>query len=274
MHIHLPTLKTTRQGGVLYAAIDAPPMNLIGPELVRDLVSLIEHAEASNCRVVVFSSVDPDYFIAHVDVTKVAEYRQEAARLVGEASIGTLFRRLSEATFVSIAKIDGRVRGAGSEFVLACDMRFAARETAVFSQMESAFGLVPGAGAAQHLTRLMGRGRALEVMLGADDHSADLAERYGWINRALPAIELDPFVSALAQRIARFPEAGVSAIRKRVNAIALADAEAFRTDSELFGAGVASPETQQIIKAALAAGLQQRGGEMSLGCVLGALIQA
>lgn len=273
MDIRLQTLRTRRQGGVLHVAIDAPHMNLIGPELVRDLVSLIEHAEQSDCRVVVFTSADPDYFISHVDVTKVAEYRQEAARLVGEVSIGMLFRRLSEAGFVSIAQIEGRVRGAGSEFILACDMRFAARETAIFSQMESAFGLVPGAGAVQHLTRLMGRGRALEIMLGADDHSAELAERYGWINRALPQAELGPFVTALAERVATLPQEGARLIRQRVNEIALADADAFRRDSELFGAGVARPETQRIMKAAMAAGLQQREGEMHLGDMLGNLAQ-
>jgi enoyl-CoA hydratase/carnithine racemase len=178
-------------------------MNLLGPELVRDLVSLIELAEADDLvRVLVFKSADPNYFISHVDLTRIAEYRDEAARLVGEPSIALLFRRLSASPLISIAQIAGRIRAAGSEFVLACDMRFAARETAIFSQFETAFGLLPGGGAAQHLTRLMGRGRALEVMVSADDFDADLAERYGWINRALPAATLGEFVSGLAHRIA------------------------------------------------------------------------
>ena len=173
---------------MLFAEIDAPPMNLLGPELVRDLVSLIQRAEADDSvKVVVFKSADPDYFISHVDLTRVPEYRAEAAKLTGEASIALLFRHLSASRLVTIAQIEGRVRGAGSEFVLACDMRFAARETAIFAQFESAFGQIPGGGATQYLTRLMGRGRALEVLLSADDYDADLAERYGWINRALPA---------------------------------------------------------------------------------------
>src|SRR6185295_16413556 len=147
------------------AAIAAPPMNLLGPELVRDLVALIQRAEAdAGCSVLVFTTADPDYFISHVDLTRVAEYRAEAAKLTGEASIAALFRRLSASPLVTIAQIAGRVRGAGSEFVLACDLRFAARETAIFGQFESAFGLVPGGGAVQHLVRLMGRGRALEVL--------------------------------------------------------------------------------------------------------------
>ena len=113
------------------------------------------------------------------------------------ASIALLFRHLSASRVVTIAQIEGRVRAAGSEFVLACDMRFAARESALFAQFEPAFGAVPGGGAAQHLTRLMGRARALEVMLSAHDYDAGLAERYGWINRALPAAELGGFVREL-----------------------------------------------------------------------------
>ena len=189
------TLRVHGKDGVLYAEIAAPPMNLIGPALVRDLVSLIQRAEADvTIKVLVFKSADPDYFIPHVDVTKIKEYRAEAANLVGEASIGLLFRHLSASRLVTIAQIEGRVRAAGSEFALACDMRFAARESAIFSQPEPAFGTVPGGGGVQHLTRLMGRGRALEVMLSAEDYSADLAEQYGWINRALPAAELGDFV--------------------------------------------------------------------------------
>jgi len=186
-----------------------------GPELVRDLVSLIERAEADEgVRVLVFSSADPDYFIAHVDLTKVEEYRQEAAKLTGEASIALLFRHLSSSRLVSIAQVEGRVRGAGSEFVLACDMCFAARESAIFGQIEPALGVLPGGGAAQHLARRMGRGRALEVMLSAEDYDAELAERYGWINRALPADDLGEFVRSLAHRIAGFPAAGQAATTK------------------------------------------------------------
>jgi enoyl-CoA hydratase/carnithine racemase len=126
------------------------------------------------------------------------------------------------------------VRGAGSEFVLACDMRFAARELAIFSQPEQGFGLIPGAGGIQHLTRRMGRARALEVMLSADDYDAEVAERYGWINRALPAGALGEFVRSLAHRIAAFPAAGRAVLKDRVNAIALAPADDFRRDSDLF----------------------------------------
>src|SRR6476469_4880507 len=216
-YLDFKTLIVSREGAVLFVKIDAPPMNLNGPELITDLVSLIQQAEADDAvQVLVFKSADPDYFISHVDVTRIAEYRAEAARLTGEASLGMLFRHLSASRLVTIAQIEGRVRGAGSEFVLACDMRFAARESAIFAQPESGFGLIPGAGGIQHLTRLMGRARALEVILSADDYDATLAERYGWINRALPAHALDGFVRSLAHRIAGFPAAAHAIIKERV----------------------------------------------------------
>src|SRR6185436_14211963 len=221
-------LNVTREGGVLFAAINAPPMNLEGPELIRDLVSLIQQAEADETvQVIVFKSADPDYFISHVDVTRIKENRDAAAKLDGNPSIGQVLRHMSASRLVTIAQIEGRVRGVGSEFILACDMRFAARESAIFGQFEPALGVIPGAGAAQHLTRLMGRARALEVMLSADDYDAELAERYGWINRALPAAELADFVRSLAHRIARFPTAGHAVVKERVNAVALAPVEDF-----------------------------------------------
>jgi enoyl-CoA hydratase/carnithine racemase len=266
----LETLTVGRDEGVLFAEIAAPPMNLLGPELVRDLVALIERAEADDAvHVVVFKSADPDYFISHVDLTQIAEYRAEAAKLAGEASIGLLFRYLSASRLVTIAQIEGRVRAAGNEFVLACDMRFAARESAIFCQFEPAFGQVPGAGGTQHLTHLMGRARALEVMLSAHDYDAELAERYGWINRALPGDELEEFVSSLAHRIARFPAAGHAVVKDRVNAIALAPIDDFRRDSDLFGEAVRAPDAQRLIAAAMKRGLQTRDAELSVDLVLG-----
>jgi enoyl-CoA hydratase/carnithine racemase len=245
-------------------------MNLAGPELIRDLVSLIQQAEADETiQVLVFKSADPDYFIAHVDVTRIKENREAAAKLNGDPSIGQVLRYLSASRLVSIAQIEGRVRGVGSEFILACDMRFAARESAIFGQFEPAFGVIPGAGGAQHLTRLMGRGRALEVMLSAQDYNADLAERYGWINRALPAEELGDFVRALALRIAGFPAMGHAVVKERVNAIALPTVEDIRRDSDLFLEGTRTNEFQQLMQAAMKRGFQTRDAEMNLAQLVG-----
>jgi len=259
-------LNVRREKQVLFVEISAPPMNLEGPELIRDLVSLIQRAEADDAaQVIVFKSADTDYFISHVDVTRIKENREAAVKLDGDASIGLVLRHLSASRLVTIAQIEGRVRGVGSEFVLACDMRFAARESAIFGQFELAFGVIPGAGAVQHLTRLMGRGRALEVLLSADDYNAETAERYGWINRALPAAELDNFVTSLALRIGSFPAAGHAVVKSRVNAIALASAEEIRRDSDLFLEGVTTPEYQRRMQAAMKRGFQTRDAEMNLG---------
>jgi enoyl-CoA hydratase/carnithine racemase len=265
----LETITVVVDGPVLFAEILAPPINLLGPELVRDLVSLIQRAEADDARkVLVFKSGGPDYFISHVDLTRVAEYRREAAKLAGVPSIALLFRHLSASRLVTIAQIEGRVRSGGSEFVLACDMRFAASESAVFAQFESAFGQIPGGGATQYLTRLMGRARALEVLLSAQDYDANLAERYGWINRSLPASALGPFVEALAQRIAGFPAAGLLAIKDRVNALTLASVDDFRRESDLFAEEVHNPETQSRIQAAMRHGLQTRSAEMEFANIV------
>lgn len=271
--VFFETLKVRQEEAVLFAEIAAPPMNLLGPELIRDLVSLIQRAEAeATVQVLVFKSADPDYFISHVDVTRIKENREAAAKLDGDASIGQMLRHLSTSRLVTIAQIEGRVRGVGSEFVLACDMRFAARESAIFGQFEPSFGVIPGAGGAQHLARLMGRGRALEVMLSAEDYDAELAERYGWINRALPAGELGDFVSSLAHRIARFPAAGRLVVKERVNAIALPPAEEIRRDSDLFLEGTRMNEFQELTQAAMKRGFQTRDAEMVLARMLGNLM--
>lgn len=264
--MNLETLKTDRDGAVLFVTISAPPMNLLGPALVRDLVALIRQAEAdAGLQVLVFKSADRDYFISHVDILRIAEYRQETVKLTGgEPSIGLLFRYLSASRLVTIAQIEGRARGAGNEFVLACDMRFAAQGSAIFGQPEVGFGLLPGAGGMQHLARLMGRGRALEAVLSGEDFDAELAERYGWVNRALPAGEIDGFVASLARRISGFPATARSLIKERINAIALAPAEDFHRDSDLFGEAARDSETQARTTAAMARGFQTRDWEMDL----------
>ena len=270
------TLRVAPAGpGVLSVVIDAPPMNLIGPELVHDLVGLFGVLESDqDTRVMVLESADPEYFIPHVDLTKVAEYTAEAARAggVGDASLGMLWHKLSELPVVTIAKIRGRARGAGSEMALACDMRFAARETAILGQIEAGVGAAPGAGGVQHLARLLGRGRAMEAILGADDFDAGTAERYGWINRALPDAELDAFVARLARRIASFPADGVLTAKQVLNEVTMPAADAIRADAVRFRQLVTSDAATGRTAALFTQGLQTRGPlELDLGDRLGAL---
>jgi enoyl-CoA hydratase/carnithine racemase len=256
------TIKTKSEAGVLFATFDCPPLNLIGPDLVRDLVDFLTALEAdSNIQVVVFSSADREFFLPHVDIAQVASYTAETGRIGGavSGSLGGLFRKLSDVRQVTIAQVEGYARGAGSEFALACDMRFASIERAVFGQIEAGMGAAPGAGAIQHLTRLLGRGRAMEVILSSNDYGAQLAERYGWINRALPDSELSSFVRELALRIASFPAAGLEAVKRRINDIALPPLSDIRTDAALFQQTISLPRAQARTKELIASGMQQRG---------------
>ena len=261
--------------GVLGVVIDAPPMNLIGPDLVRDLVALLGELESgAGVRVVVLESADPEYFVPHVDLTKVAEYTAEAAKAGGpdDPSLGMLWHKLSELPVVTIAKLRGRARGAGSELALACDMRFAARDSAILGQIEVGTGAAPGAGGVQHLARLLGRGRAMEAILGAADFSADEAERYGWINRALPDAELDVFVARLARRIASFPAEAVRSAKHVLNELTMPGAGAIRADARRFQQLVRSDALEARLASLFAQGLQTRGPlELNLGDRIGAL---
>jgi enoyl-CoA hydratase/carnithine racemase len=261
--------------GVLTVAIDAPPMNLIGPELVRDLVTLVGELEsADDVRVVVLETADREYFVPHVDVTKIAEYTAEAANAGGpdDASLGMLLHRFSTLPVVLIGKLRGRARGAGSELLLACDMRFASLENAIIGQPEIGFGALPGAGGIQHLTRLLGRGRAMEAILGGDDFTAEEAERYGWINRALPDAELDEFVARVARRVASFPTEAVRTVKEAVNELALPPAEAIRVAARTFRRFAATDTLKNRATALFAHGLQTRGKvELELGEHIGTL---
>src|SRR5712691_3108732 len=270
------TLRVARSDeGVLTVVIDVPPMNLIGPELVRDLVTLVGELESDEgTRVMVLESSDPEYFVPHVDLTKVAEYTAEAAKAGGpeDASLGMLWHKLSELPVVTIAKIRGRARGAGSELALACDMRFTARENAVLGQPEIGFGAPPGAGGVQHLGRLLGRGRAMEAILGAADFDADEAERYGWVNRALPDAELDAFVAGLARRIASFPAEAVRSTKQVLNDLTLPGPDAIRADARRFHQLVGSDTVKARTATLFAQGLQTRGPlELDLGDRIGSL---
>ncbi|GAA2750752.1 enoyl-CoA hydratase/isomerase family protein [Kitasatospora cinereorecta] len=264
------SIRTRQDAGVLFATLDAGPLNLIGVDLVRDLVALVAtlNADPGDVRVVVIDSAAPDFFSAHVDLAAVPQYTAEAAKAggPGDASLGMLLHALAHVPVITIAKVRGRARGGGDELALACDMIFASREKAVFGQFEAGTGALPGAGGIQHLTRRLGRTRAIEAVVGADDFDADLAERYGWINRALPDADLDGFVERLAKRIAGFPPEGVKAAKRAINDLTLPDRANVRSDAATFQGLIARPETRERLDRLAGRGLQTPGElERNLG---------
>jgi enoyl-CoA hydratase/carnithine racemase len=189
-----------------------PPINMFLPSTIVELGALMTDLEADpSVKVAVFQSANSDFYIAHLDVAKAA----------AQPEVLDLWRdfvlRLSSAPVVSIAKIRGRTRGIGNEFVLACDMRFASRHNALFGNPEVGVGLIPGGGALEWLPRLVGRSRALEIVLSADDFDADIAERYGWVNRALDDDDIDSFVDTLARRLASFDREALAAAKAQIN---------------------------------------------------------
>ncbi|MFC4528173.1 enoyl-CoA hydratase/isomerase family protein [Dyella halodurans] len=216
-----------------------PPINMFVPATIDELGTLMSELEADSAvKAVVFQSANPDFFIAHLDVAKAAE----RPAVLGQWRDFVL--RLASAPVVSIAKIRGRTRGIGNEFVLACDMRFASRQNALFGNPEVGVGLVPGGGAMEWLPRVVGRSRALEIVLSGDDFHADIAERYGWVNRALDDDDLDAFVDALVQRVASFDRETLAAAKAQINRFGTPTAAELQSSTDLFFTTLASPSAQ------------------------------
>ncbi len=216
-----------------------PPINMFVPATIAELGALMTDLEADpSVKAVVFQSANPDFFIAHLDVSKAVE----------QPEVPGLWRdfvlRLSSAPVVSIAKIRGRTRGIGNEFVLACDMRFASRQKALFGNPEVGVGLVPGGGAMEWLPRLIGRSRALEFILSADDFDANVAERYGWVNRTLDDGDLDSFVDVLVRRLASFDREPLAAAKAQINRFGTPTASELQSSNEMIFPMVASPSAQ------------------------------
>jgi len=262
-------IRIERDHGVAVATIDAPPMNLLGAELMAALFGLVEaleHDQAS--RVLILRSADPDFFIAHGDVETIATVPTdpvpEAAELPFTHQILERLRRLPQ---VTLAQIEGYARGGGSEVALACDMRFAALGKAVFGQPEIALGILPGAGGTARLARLVGRARAAEIILAGDDFTAEEAERYGWINRALPPDALGPFVDRLARRIASFPAQALQEAKGTLLGLTDRDIEAdLLVEQRSFDRLMSDPRSERVprMKRFLALGVQTREGEKTL----------
>ena len=255
-------------------ALDNPPLNLMGPDLIlqfRDIVDLLETDE--HVKVVVFESAVPGYFLNHSDFNvKLDQLTNIPQGPTGLEAWPDILVRLPRAPVVSIALIRGRATGNGSELALACDMCFASREQTRLSQWEVGVGLVAGGGPMARLPRLVGRNRALEVLLGSDDIGGDLAEAYGYVNRSLPDMELDRFVDALASRVASFDKWAISNTKRLVNAAnPVADVE-IAAGWDTCMASIARPAAQARIKGLREIGFHEPGDvENRLGFYLGKL---
>ena len=263
-------LKIRVERGVAFVTIDHPPINLFDAALIPEVRRIGEEVEADDAvRVVVFDSANPEFFIAHADVTLIlqlpTELRPKAETLGLFHAMVDRFRTMPK---VTIAKVEGRARGGGSELVLSMDMRFGAIDRAILSQPEVALGIIPGGSGTQRLPRLMGRARALEIIVGCEDISAELAERYGYINRALPPDELGPFVDRLAYRIASFPADSLRLAKAAVDAAELPTLEGLLEEAHLFNQSLATQAAQDRMAKFIALGGQTRDTELDLDAIL------
>jgi enoyl-CoA hydratase/carnithine racemase len=260
-------LRVAVDAGVAWVTIDHPPINLFDMALIGDMLRVGEELERDAAvRVVVFQSADPDFFIAHADVELIQTLPTtpppKPTRLGFFHAMVDRLRTMPKAT---IAKIEGIARGGGSEFVLSCDMRFGALGRCVLAQPEVGLGIIPGGSGTQRLPRLVGRARALEIMLGCDDVPADLAERWGYLNRALPAPELGPFVEMLARRIASFPAEAIALTKQAVDAAVPGVVEGLLEEADCFNRSVATPAARERMAAFMARGGQTREVESGAG---------
>jgi len=256
------------------AVFDYPPFNIVDASMFEGLQDLLAKMDGSpSLRVIVFESANPKFYLSHFDLTgKIGNIMTS----VGPSGLPVLmdtFARLTQSPVVSIAKIRGCARGVSSEFVLACDMRFASRENTQLGQPEVAVGLHPGGGGTERLPPLVGRGRALEIILSGNDFDGETAERYGYVNRALPDAELDGFVNALARRIASFDRRAIASAKTLVNRVSLPSADRLLDALNSFQMTLTWPESQKRIKTLLKRGLQQNEDfERGWPAVLGTLL--
>jgi enoyl-CoA hydratase/carnithine racemase len=257
-------LRIAADDGICRATIDHPPINLLDVALLGEIGRLTQEVAADDdVRVVVVDSADPEFFIAHADVELIQGLPTDDISLHDELSmfhaLTEQFRTLPQAT---IAVIEGICRGGGSEFAMAFDMRYAALNQARLGQPEVAVGIIPGGGGTQRLPRLVGRGRALEVILGCMDVDAATAEAWGYVDRALPADELRRFVDALAARIASSPLEAISRAKRAVDAAVGDVTTGLRIEDQLFRDALAQPVARERLQAILDAGAQTREFEL------------
>jgi enoyl-CoA hydratase/carnithine racemase len=254
---HLRLTEVTPQ--LWRVTFDNPPVNVIGPEMMGDLKNLLAELEGNDTvNVVVFDSADPDFYLAHYDLAADPAVAEALPSPTGYAAWVDVTVRLSKLSAVTISAVRGIARGAGSEFVLATDIRFASREKAVLGQMEVGFGAVPGGGAAGRLPALVGRGRAFEILLGGADFDGDTAERYGYVNRSVPDAEFTAFVDRYATRVSQWNHQALGEIKAFINKYTRLPDEEFPLHSDAFWAAAARPGFQAVAAALFADGLQQK----------------
>ena len=255
--IHL----TRRSPNYWRVTIDHPPLNIFGPDTIPQLDEVITAIETDEAvKVVVFDSAVEGFFLTHYDfVAPVENTTRLPPGPTGLQPLPDMLVRLSRAPVVSIASIRGRATGVGSELALACDMRFASREKAILSHFEVGAGVVPGGGPMARLPRLMGRGRALEVLLGADDIPGDLAERYGYVNRSFPDADLDAFVESLATRIASFDKRAISETKRFADVASLPPDFEIAPEWDVCLASIMRPAAQERVKKLMEQGFRKPG---------------
>ena len=253
---------------------DIPPLNIFGPETIPQLNEIVTALETDEqVKVVVFDSAVEGFFLTHYDfLAKLEDSTNLPPGPTGLQPLPDMLVRVSRAPVVSIAAIRGRATGVGSELALASDMRFASREKAILSQWEVGAGLVPGGGPMARLPRLIGRGRALEVLLGADDMSGELAELYGYVNRALPDADLDAFIDGLAVRISSFDKEAIAETKRLVDIASLPPDAEIAPEWDAFLASLGRPASQTRIKTLTERGFHKPGDvEERLGYHVGQL---
>jgi enoyl-CoA hydratase/carnithine racemase len=257
-------IRISIDNGVCRATIDNPPMNLADLGLIVEFDRFAQEVAADDeARVVIVDSADPDFFVAHADVTLLQGLPTDETALHDELSaFHSLVERFRTMPKATIAIIEGIARGGGSEFALAFDMRFALLGKARFAQPEVAVGIIPGGGATQRLPRLVGRGRALEIILGCMDVDAATAEAWGYVNRALPAEQLRRFVDALASRIASFPLEVIARAKQAVDAAVGDLTSGLNVEDQLFRETLAGPAAAQRMQAFMDGGGQTRAVEL------------
>ncbi|NKI15839.1 enoyl-CoA hydratase/isomerase family protein [Spongiibacter sp. KMU-166] len=256
--------KVTVNDHIATVTIDYPPINLMDLRMIKALYALAKLLSVDEAlRVIIFRSADPDFFIAHADLNLLLHTQDNPLDPERLNLINKTFEMFRTMPKVSIAQIEGQAYGGGSEFALALDMRFAAIGKTRLGQPEVALGIIPGGGGCTRLPELVGRGRALEILLGCETYSAEKAERYGYINQALPADSISETVDALARRIASFPSEAIAAVKRSINIKPEWTIEKRLIEEQKhYTAAASSNEARQRILLALAAGLQQRDIEL------------